>query len=61
MNDYVIYETAKLRYAELVDEVRRSRTTRARNSSTGVRTNARQRFAAVARALTNRTPAPKAA
>lgn len=64
MNDYMIYETAKLRHAELVEEVSRMRMARSaghRNSRTRARNGARQRFAIVTQAFTSRTRAPKAA
>lgn len=62
MNDYMIYELANQRHAELIDEVR-SRTIRSRRhrgSWTRLTTSARQRFAVVAHILTNRTRTPAA-
>jgi hypothetical protein len=61
MNDYVIYEGSKQRYADLIDEVRRSRACSSRGyqgSWTSVTTHARQRLAVVVHGLTNwaRTP-----
>jgi hypothetical protein len=58
MNDHMIYELAKQRQAELVDEVRRTRRIRSRDyrGSRSSRTaTIRQRFAVVTRVVTNRT------
>jgi hypothetical protein len=63
MNDYMIYELANQRHADIIDQVRRSRTITSRGyrgSWTRVTTSARQRFAVVAHGLTNRTRVPAA-
>jgi hypothetical protein len=67
MNDYLIYDLAKQRHADLMlealREVHRSRTIRFRNLRAGwtrVTASARQRFAVVAHVLTNRTRIPSA-
>jgi hypothetical protein len=62
MNDYMIYELANQRHADIIDQVRRSRTITSRNwgSLTRLTTSARQWFAAVAHGLTNRSRTPAA-
>ena len=64
MNDYMIYEQARQRYAEVIDEVSRARTMRARGYRrrwTGGTASARVRFATFAGILTNRARTPRAA
>ena len=63
MNDYVMYELAKQRQADLIDKARRPRpisSGRYPGMWTGVTTSARQRFAVLAHLWTNRTWTPTA-
>lgn len=63
MNDYTIYELANQRHADIIDEVRLSRTVSSRGywgSWTKVITYAWQRFADLAHVLTTRTRTPAA-
>jgi hypothetical protein len=56
MNDYVMYEIARQRRAEHVEQARRTRAIRSRgsrNRRTGVPTGARLRIAEIARVLTS--------
>jgi hypothetical protein len=64
MNDYMIYELANQRHADVIDQVRRSRAIKGRSyrdSWTRVTTNARQLFAVVTHMLINRTRTSTAA
>jgi hypothetical protein len=63
MNDYMMYELANQRHADIIDELRRSRTITSRSyrgSWTRMTTSARLRLADLAHVLTTRTRTPAA-
>jgi len=63
MNDYMIYELANQRHADIIDELRCSRTFTSRSyrdSWTRMTTNARRRLADLAHVVTTRTRTPAA-
>lgn len=63
MNDYMIYELANQRHADIINQVHRSRTLRSwgyRGGWTRVTTSARRRLPVLAHGVTNRTRIPAA-
>lgn len=61
MNDYLTYNVAKQRYADLINEIDRSRANAGRNDReprATVRTRAQRWFAAAAQLLTHQTRVP---